>query len=189
MKEEMTAISSLFNCAKILCMNDLNYVDINDCKCDGKLVKAIRFKPKKAQYIITFIGILLMIPNNLFSRLLGAFCILIALAVIMYVKDRNVLDIYDEGILFYGDREGKTAAFVRYEEMENWNVNHDGGHDTVEITLNDGRFLSFDTFEADEAYRTLYNLQREKDVKYIRQQKDRERPLSLRDVFKHKDKD
>ena len=161
------------------------YIPVEECKSEGNFVKAICFKPKKAPIVCLITGILLMIPNNMIVRLLGVFFILMALGVMKLVRDYKVMDIFDKGIMFYGDRETKTACFVPFEEIESWLVSHENGHDTVEIKMKDGGRIIKDTFEADRAYKTLYSLIREKDEKYIQALKDRERPLSIPEALKN----
>lgn len=160
-----------------------DYLPIEEVKGQGSFVKAVCFKPKKAPIICIILGILLMIPNNMYVRLLGTFFILMALAVLKLVKDFKVMDIFDQGIMYYGDREAKSAIFIPFDEIESWNVDHSGGHDVVEVKLKDGRQIMRDTFEADLAYKALYSLIREKDLKYIQAKKDAEKPLSIPDAL------
>ena len=53
----------------------------------------------------------------------------------------------------------------------------------MEVKLKDGRQIMRDTFEADLAYKALYSLVREKDLKYIQAKKDAEKPLSIPDAL------
>lgn len=164
-------------------MNEVNYVDVIDCKPQGNFVKAICFKPKKAPIICIALGILMMIPNNLYVRLLGVFFIFMSFVVLKLVRDFKVMDIFDKGIMFYGDEEARTAYFLPFEQMESWLIKHEDGHDTVEVKMIDGRQIIKDTFEADKAYKALYSLVREKDLKYIEALKNREKSLSIPDAF------
>ena len=79
-------------------MNEVNYVDVIDCKPQGNFVKAICFKPKKAPIVCIVLGILMMIPNNLYVRLLGVFFIFMSFVVLKLVRDFKVMDIFDKGI-------------------------------------------------------------------------------------------
>ena len=164
---------------------DNRYIPVQDCKSEGNFVKAICFKPKKAPIVCLVLGVLLMIPNLMPVRLLGAFFILMALAVLKLVQDYKVMDIFDKGIMIYGDREAKTACFVTFDEIESWLVSHEEGHDTVDLKLKDGGRIVKDTFEADVAYRVLSTLIREKDEKYIQALKNREKPLSIPDAMRN----
>ena len=82
-------------------MNEIKYVDIADCKSQGNFLKAVCFKPKKAPLICLILGVLLMIPNNIYVRLLGVFFIFMSFLVIKLVRDFKVMDIFDKGIMFY----------------------------------------------------------------------------------------
>ena len=164
-------------------MNEIKYVDIADCKSQGNSLKAVCFKPKKAPLICLILGVLLMIPNNIYVRLLGVFFIFMSFLVIKLVRDFKVMDIFDKGIMFYGDEEAKTAYFLPFEEMESWIVRHENGHDTIEVKTKNGEMIIKDSFEADKAYKALYSLVREKDEKYIQALKNREHELSIPDAF------
>ena len=161
------------------------YIPVEECKAKGSFVKAVCFKPKKAPVACLVLGCLMLIPNDLFIRLLGAFFILMALAVLKLVRDFKVMDIFDQGIMFYGDEQAKTACFVDFEEIESWLVSHEDGHDTVDVKCKDGSRIIKDTFEADKAYRALSSLIREKDEKYLKALKDREKPLSIPDALEN----
>ena len=161
------------------------YIPVEECKSEGNFVKAICFKPKKAIIICFAIGLLLMIVNNLIVRLLGIFFMVMAFAVYKLVRDYKVMDIFDKGIMFYGDEEAKSACFISFDEIESWLVSHENGHDTVEIKLNSGERIIKDTFEADKAYRALSSLLHEKDEKYLKALKDREKALSIPDAMKN----
>ena len=163
----------------------IRYIPVEDCKSEGDFVKAICFKPKKALVVALVTGGLLMIPNNMICRLLGVFFIFMAFAVMKLVRDFKVMDIFDQGVEFYGDEEARTACFVPFGQIESWNVEHENGHDTVEFVLSDGTRIIKDTFEADKAYKALYSLVKEKDLKYIKAMKDREKPLSFPDAMKN----
>ena len=163
----------------------IEYVPVEECKSEGNFVKAVCFKPKKSVIVVAVLGVLLLIPNSMICRVLGAFFIAMAFAVYKLVRDFKVMDIFDKGIMFYGDEEAKSACFIPFDEMESWDVEHENGHDTVGVALKDGRVIVKDTFEADKAYKALTELVREKDLKYIKAKKDAERALSIPDAMKN----
>ena len=163
--------------------NEVKYIPVEECKAQGNFVKAVCFKPKKAPIVCIILGMAMFIPNNLYIRILGLFFILMAFAVLKLVKDYKVMDIFDEGVMVYGDHDAKLAYFFTFDEMKSWLVNHEDGHDTIEFKLNDGTYIVKDTFEAEKAYRALYSLVKEKDEKYLNALKDREKPLSIPDAM------
>ena len=103
--------------------------------------------------------------------------------VLVYVKDRKVMDIFDKGVMVYEGRDSARAYWFTFDELEDWEVSHENGHDTIEFLLLSGQRIIKDSFEADRAYRTLYGLVKEKERRYIKAQKDREKPLSIPDAL------
>ena len=161
-------------------MNDL-YKPIAEVKTKGNFVEAICFKPKMPVITFLIIGILMLIPNNIYLRILGIFCIAMAVIVLKLVEDHKVIDVFDEGVMIY---ENDLACFIDYDDIKMWTVKHDNGHDTIEFHLNDGTYIIKDSFQANKAYKVLNIYVKEKEEKYIRAMKDRENPLSIPDVYR-----
>ena len=153
--------------------------NIEEIQTEGNFIKAICFKPKTAPIICIIIGVLLILLRNTLTIVLGAFFIIMALLVLKFVEDYKVFDIFDQGIMIYGDRENKTACFIPLPDIKMWSIKREDGHDAVEFELENGERICRDTFEADKAYRTLCSLIREKEDKYIEAQKNKDRPLSI----------
>ena len=147
------------------------YITVKDIKTEGNFISAITFKPRFAILMGLVLGILLLIPNLLLSRILGLFFIVLSIIVFKLVNDYKVLDIFDKGVMIYGDIENKTAMFVDYDEINKWCVNHDNGKDTIEFVLNNNQKIIKNTFQAGKAYRVLYALIKEKEKNYINSQK------------------
>ena len=162
---------------------ELEYRPIEEVKSEGNFVKAILFKPKVAPFIIGAFGLGLLFVNHMLVRVLGAFFILMAFLVLKEVKDFKVMDIFDKGILFYGDKEAKYACFVPFEMIKEWTVIRESGHDTVEFDLGNNMKIYKDTFEVEKAYNTLNSLIREKEKNYIRNQKSK--MLSIPETFEN----
>ena len=164
-------------------MEELKYINIEEVKTEGNFIKAINFKPKMPIFIVGAIGIALLFVNHLVARILGAFCILISFFVFKEIEDYKVLDIFDKGIMVYGDKQAKFACFIPFDLIKEWNINRDNGHDTLEIKLEDGRVVYKDSFEISKAYRTLYNLLKEKEKNYIKAQNSK--MLSIPETFEN----
>ena len=160
---------------------DKNYVylPIEEVETKGTFLKAICFKPKMAPIVMIIVGIMMFIPRIFLLALLGMFFIVMSALVLFLVKDYKVLDIFDQGVLIYGDKEAKLACFIPFEDIKMWTVKRDNGHDTAEFTLQDDSVIIKDSFEVDKAYRTLYGLIKEKEEKYMKAQKAREDQLSI----------
>ena len=166
---------------------DKNYVylPIEEVETKGNFLKAICFKPKTAPIIMIVVGILMFLPRIFLLALLGLFFIVMSALVLFLVKDYKVMDIFDQGILIYGDKEAKLGCFIPFEDIKMWTVKRDNGHDTAEFTLQDDSRIIKDSFEVDVAYRTLYGLIKEKEEKYMKAQEARKNQLSIPDALEN----
>ena len=178
--------TALFFCAKMDVMEEkrvYEYIPVEEIKPEGQFLKAVCFKPKRAIYSCLIIGVALMFINNLYARLLGVVFILMSFIVLKLVSDHKVIDIFDKGVMIYGDNENRTACFISYDDIVEWNIRHEDGHDMICFDLKDGSKIIKDSFEVDSAFKTLYGLMKEKESNYIRTQIDKETPLRLSDAL------
>ena len=178
--------TALFFCAKMDVMEEkrvYEYIPVEEIKPEGQFLKAVCFKPKRAIYSCLIIGAALMFINNLYARLLGVVFILMSFIVLKLVSDHKVIDIFDKGVMIYGDNENRTACFISYDDIVEWNIRHEDGHDMICFDLKDGSRIIKDSFEVDSAFKTLYGLMKEKESNYIRTQIDKETPLRLSDAL------
>ncbi len=157
----------------------MEFINIEEVKTQGNFVKAVCFKPKTAPVICAITGVLLILFRNIYTIILGVFFIIMALLVLKLVEDYKVLDIFDQGIMIYGDKENKTACFIPFTDLKVWSIKRENGHDLIEFELENGEKIGRETFEVDKAYRALIRLVREKEDKYIEAQKNKDRPLSI----------
>ncbi len=163
----------------------MKYSDIREVKPEGSFLKAICFKPKRAPLICIAAGIGMLFVNDVFVRILGVFFIAMSLLVLKFVQDRKVMDIFDRGVMIYGDGEAATACFIPYEDVKIWSVKHRDGHDTIEFILQDGEQIVLNTFEASRAYHTLNSLMKEKEERYLQKLEDRKKELYLPDAVRN----
>lgn len=158
---------------------ELKFKPIEKVETKGNFAKAVCFKPEVAPVICLVVGVALLFINNTIVRVLGAFFIIMSLLVIFLVKDYKIMDIFSEGILLYGDREAKTGCFIDYEDVETWQVEHEQGHDIIEINLKDGTKIIRDSFQADKAMRAIFSFIKEKEIRYIKAEEARKSTLSI----------
>ncbi len=163
----------------------MEYLPVEEVKPQGRFIKAIGFKPKAAPLIVTAMGIALLIPNNLYSRLLGFLMIALAALVFLKVNDYKVMDIFDQGITFYGDANAKYAYFLPFSEIAMWKMEREAGHDSIVFELNNGLKIIKDTFEANKVYKTLYPMIKEKEFNYIKMEKAKQTQLSIPEAFEN----
>lgn len=165
-------------------MEELKYKPVAEVEAQGKFLKNVGFKPTAAPYVCAAFGVGLLILPNLLVRILGIFFILMSVAVFTLVKDFKVLEVYSEGVMLYGDKEGKYAYFLKYDDMKSWTVLKDDGHDVLQFTLYDGNRIQKTTFQAYAGFRAINEIIPEKEDNYIKKMKTRNQPLDWRASLK-----
>ena len=170
---------------------EYTYQKIEDISINSKLIKTIMFKPKTAPIICMIVGLGLIIVNNLLVRLLAAVFIIMAFIVFKYVEDKKVADIYEDGCLIYNPKDSSMGYYVKYDDITEWEVNHDNGHDSIIFTFKDGNKTLFDTFQANKAFDALNSVIHDKEKRVVQAKKNKEMHLEFRnplDWFKKKKK-
>lgn len=170
---------------------EYNFKKIEELNISSKLVKTIMFKPRLAPIICFIIGGCLMIVNNFLVRLLAAFFIIMAFVVFVYVEDKKVADIYEDGCLIYNSKDQSLGCFVAFKDIKEWEVSRESGHDSIIFTFNDGNRTFFDTFQANKAFDALNSVIHDKEKRVIQAKKNKEMHFELRnplDWFKKKKK-
>ena len=170
---------------------EYTFKKIEELNINSKLVKNVMFKPKAAPIICMIVGLALIIVNNFLVRLLAAIFILMAFIVFKYVEDKKVADIYTDGCLIYNPKDSTMGYFVKYDDIKEWEVTHDNGHDSIIFTFNDGNRTFFDTFQANKAYDALNSVIHDKEKRVVQAKKNKEMHFEIRnplDWFKKKKK-
>jgi len=164
-------------------MEELRYKKREEVEPIGTFEKVIMFKPRLAPAVCLITGILLMFVNNIGVRILAGFFILMALLVIILVKDYKVMDIFSDGVMVYNDRIGEYCCFIKYEDIKIWEVKYAGGQNMIVFEMNDGSFVERESFQADKARRVFMKRMREKELKYIKAKRSSEKPLNIKETF------
>lgn len=134
---------------------ELKYQNINEIKVDSKLVSNIAFKPLYPPIIISIVGIAMLFVNVLVIRILAVFFIAMALFVLFFVNDKKTIDIYEKGCVIYHPNNKGLAYYLDFSQVEEWDILHESGHDTIEFTLLDKNRAVVDTFQSNKAYSAL----------------------------------
>lgn len=166
-------------------MEELKYRNLNEIEVDSKLVASIAFKPTKSAIIVGLAGIACMVVNNLWVRVLGVFFIGMALFVYFMVKDKKTIDIYEKGCVIYKNNDNTLAYYLDFNDVEEWDIAHESGHDTVEFTLLDKNRAVVDTFQTNKIYEALEKIIPEKNHIAIMAKKNKEMNISPIDAIKN----
>lgn len=167
-------------------MKTLRYKKVEKIKLDSNLVASGAFKPTKSSIIIIVVGAVLMfLSKNIWFKGLGAFFIAIAAFVLLFVKDKKTIDIYENGVLIYNPKDNNLAYYLKYKDIEEWDISHDSGHDTVEFTLKDKNRAVVDTFQTNKVYSALDKIVPEKNHLAVQKMRNKEMNISPIDALKN----
>ena len=166
-------------------MEELRYQKLEEIKVDSKLIASVAFKPIKSPIIIGIAGIAALFINNIWLRVLGIFFVAIALFVFLYVGDKKTIDIYETGSVIYNTKNSELAYWLDFENVEEWDITHESGHDTVVFTLLDKNRAVVETFQTNKIYSALEKIIPEKNHIAIMAKKNKEMNISPVDAIRN----
>ena len=166
-------------------MEELRYQKLEEIKVDSKLIASVAFKPIKSPIIIGIAGIAALFINNIWLKVLGIFFVAIALFVFLYVGDKKTIDIYETGSVIYNTKNSELAYWLDFENVEEWDITHESGHDTVVFTLLDKNRAVVETFQTNKIYSALEKIIPEKNHIAIMAKKNKEMNISPVDAIRN----
>lgn len=166
-------------------MEELRYQRLETLKPDSKLIASVAFKPIKSPIIIGIAGAAALIVNNLWIRILGIFFIGMAVFVFVLVKDKKTIDIYEKGCIIYNPKDSELAYWLDFENVEDWDVTHESGHDTVTFTLLDKNRAVVETFQTNKIYAALEKAIPEKNHIAIMAKRNKEANINPVDALRN----
>ena len=169
---------------------ELRYQKLDELKPEGKIIASAAFKPILAPIIIGVMGIVLLFVPIFLIRVLGVFFAGMAAFVLIYVKDKKTIDVYEKGCIIFNSKDQTLAYYLSFEDIEEWDVLHESGHDTIEFTLLDKNKAIVDTFQSNKIYNALQKAVPEKSHIAVLERKNKELNVSpvdaLRNLFNKK---
>ena len=169
---------------------ELRYQKLDELKPEGKMIASAAFKPILAPIIIGVMGIALLFVPIFLIRVLGVFFAGMAAFVLIYVKDKKTIDVYEKGCIIFNSKDQTLAYYLSFEDIEEWDVLHESGHDTIEFTLLDKNKAIVDTFQSNKIYNALQKAVPEKSHIAVLERKNKELNVSpvdaLRNLFNKK---
>ncbi len=169
---------------------NLEFVNVEELKPEGKLIKKIGFKSKFSEVLFFIIGAALCFTFNTYAIILGLFLISIALAVFVLVKDYKTLDIYEKGVVVYDTKDVTKGLYIPYDDLQEWTGKYSeyGSPEAIMFKLKSGQQIYKNTFLANTAFLRLNKLIGEKESKAIAAEKRRNQPLTHPIIEKLKNK-
>ena len=166
-------------------MEELKYQKIEDIKTDSTLIASVAFKPFKSSIIVGIAGIASLFINNIWLRILGVVFVAFALFVYLCVKDKKTIDIYEKGCVIYNSTNSELAYYLDFDDVEEWDISHNSGHDTVEFTLKDKNRAIVDSFQTNKIYSALDKAIPEKNRIAVLAKKNKEMKISPVDAIRN----
>lgn len=136
-------------------MEELRYQRLEEIQVESKMLESVAFKPTRSPIIIGVFGVAALFVNNWWLRILGIIFIVYASIVLFSVKDKKTIDIYETGMIIYNPKDSEYAYWLDYENVEEWDITHESGHDSVIFTLIDKNRAVVDTFQTNKIYNAL----------------------------------
>lgn len=161
-------------------MQELKYKKVDSIKVDSNLIKSVNFKPKTAPIICGVVGLLAMFINNWPARILGFFFALMAVGVFFLVEDKKTIDLYEKGCVIYHTKDNSLAYYLGYDDISEWDIKKESGHDSVVFTLLDKKRAVVDTFQTSKIYHVLEEVMPEKS--FIKMQAERNKKANINPV-------
>ena len=161
-------------------MEELKYKKVDKIKVDSNLLKSVNFKPKTAPIVCSVVGIAAMFINNWPARLLGFFFAFMAAGVYFLVEEKKTIDLYEDGCVIYNTKDQSLAYYLKYDDIAEWDIKKESGHDSVVFTLLDKKRAVVDTFQTNKIYRILEQVMPEKS--YVKVQAERNKKANINPI-------
>ena len=159
-------------------MNNEELLDVNEIRPEGTPLKSITYKPYFPCYVAIAAGVGFILIRQWAFIILGIIFIGLAAFVLFRVKDRKVIDIYQQGVLIYGMDDDSKGIYLNYDQISEWGAkSSQNGSECVFFVVEEGQRIYKDTFQAMAAYRELNKLIPEKESEHIRQEKLKAEPF------------
>lgn len=134
----------------------IDFVNARDIEITGTLKEKISLKPVARIILRGVIGIALCFLRTRMTIIAGIFFLVIAVAGYFLIKDKPVMDIYDDAVVVYDEKDDTKACKIIYEDLNMWSV--DSTNNKVYFTLQDDSVISVNNSRYLKAYDTLIKL-------------------------------
>ena len=141
-------------------MDNVRYENVSDLEITGSLKGRISLRPITQILMRGVIGICLLLLRTKYSMIGGAFFLLLAAAGFLLIKDRPVMDFYDDVVVIYNAKDSSEAFKLPFEQLKLWSV--DASDSKVFFTLYDDTVIGVSSSRYLRVYNMLVKLVPEK---------------------------
>lgn len=110
-----------------------------------KAMSKIYLRPNTLFQFLLFFSIILILRDNM---IVGLGLIGFSCYNLLFTKNKYVVEFYESYVLFHLDNFDEEVYLLFYNEIESWHYNKNTkGIDQVKVRLQDGKELSFNSYE------------------------------------------
>ena len=161
------------------------YAPREEVATNGALLGTVGYKPKAPIIVVGVCGLLLIVTLNWVAMLLGAFFLVLAIAVWKFVQDYTTMEVYEGGILCYHPEKHDHAFFISFDLIHEWSVNIVKKY-AVYIKLNNQNSFLVDTYRCGEAVKLLNKTIPDKSAEQVRIRENRNKKWKFKNPFAKK---
>lgn len=164
---------------------DYRYAPRSEVATKGALLGTVNFKPKTPIIVVAVAGVALLVTLNWIAMLLGAFFLVLAIAVWKLLQDYTVMEVYEGGVLCYHPDKHDLAFFVDNDDIHEWSVNIVKNY-AVYFKLNNQNSFLIDTYHCGPAVKLLNKTIPLKNAAHVRIQEGRQKKWKFKNPFAKK---
>ena len=161
------------------------YAPRQDVATKGALLGTVNFKPKAPIIVVAICGVALIVTLNWVAMLLGAFFLVLAIAVWKLLQDYTVMEVYEGGVLCYNPNKHDLAFFVDNNDIHEWSVNIVKNY-AVYFKLNNQNSFFVETYHCGPAVKLLNKTIPLKNTAHVRVEEGRQKKWKWKNPFAKK---
>ena len=132
------------------------YIPVDQIEITGTLEKRVMFKNPIPAYATALTGAAMFLLKNTTTTVIGILLIICALCYIFLVKDRNTVDVYDDCVVVYDEKDAKLARKIMYDEITEWSFfDSNVRNSCIILTLSDNTQIATTTFQLAKYFNAL----------------------------------
>ena len=147
-------------------------------RSDGKFIGKVGYKPYSAFITIFVFALLLLILRNTAAYIASALLFLLAVAGLVFIKDRPILEVYDDCVIIHDEKDSLKAIRIPLSEITKWETSRNSSFQTVLYTIDkDQPVLSFECFSIGNVNYLLKQVMYEKQSTELGMRKRKDKKL------------
>ena len=132
------------------------YIPVEQIEVTGNLVNRVMFKNPIPAYATALTGAAMFLLKNTTTTVIGVLLIICALCYIFLIKDRHTVDVYDDCVVLYDEKDERLARKIMYDEITEWSFfDSNVRNSCIILTLGDNTQIATTTFQLAKYFNSL----------------------------------